>query len=214
MSLSKQLIILISAMFLAIFAINYIISVKNIKSFLQVESEIQAQDTATSLGLSLSPYMGDVSDTMLETIINAIFDRGYYLEILLEDPSGNTLVRKTNPKTFSVVPEWFSRMLPMETATASSEISSGWQIGGVVYVSVHPGFGYLRLWEQAKRALNYSIAAFVVSILVLAAIVRLLLRPLARIDRLARNIADGRFGAIERLPWTTEITPLMPRTTA
>jgi len=47
MTLSKQLMLLISLMFLAIFALNFYISINNIKSYLQVESEITAQDTAT-----------------------------------------------------------------------------------------------------------------------------------------------------------------------
>lgn len=205
MTLSKQLMLLISLMFLAIFALNFYISINNIKSYLQVESEITAQDTATSLGLSLSPYIGDADDTILETMINAIFDRGYYLEILLESAGGRELVRKTNPRTFEEVPDWFVDLLPMETATARSEISTGWTVGGTVHVTVHPGFAYLKLWEQAKRTLAYSAVALAFFLVVLVFIVRLVLIPLGRIERLALSIADGNFDTIEPLPWTTEI---------
>lgn len=205
MSLSKQLLILISVMFLAIFAVNYITSITNIRSYLEIESEIHAQDTATSLGLSLSPYIIDEMDPMLETMINAIFDRGYYREILLENPNKEELIRKTNPKTFTEVPDWFISALPMRTATANSEISSGWTIGGTVYVTISPGFGYLKLWDQAKRSFYYSVLAFVISIIVLLLVLRLVLRPLAKIDRLAISIADGNFDTIDELPWTTEV---------
>ena len=205
MSLSKQLIALLSAMFLAIFAVNYVTSVNNIRSYLQNESEIHAQDTATSLGLSLSGFIIDPQDPMLETLINSIFDSGYYREILLEDPAGKELVRKTNPKTFAVIPAWFTNLLPMETAKASSEISSGWTIGGVIHVTIHPGIGYLKLWEQAKRAFYYSVAAFAVSLVLLFLVLRLVLRPLERIDRFAHAIADGKFGTLDPLPWTKEI---------
>jgi len=205
MTLSKQLMLLISLMFLAIFALNFYISINNIKSYLQVESEITAQDTATSLGLSLSPYLNDEDDTILETMINSIFDRGYYLEILLESAGGRELVRKTNPRTFEEVPAWFVELLPMETAVASSEISTGWTIGGTVHVTVHPGFGYLKLWEQAQRTLTYSAMALAFFFAALAFIVRLVLIPLGRIEKLALSIADGRFDTIEPLPWTTEI---------
>jgi EAL domain-containing protein (putative c-di-GMP-specific phosphodiesterase class I)/GGDEF domain-containing protein len=205
MTLNKQLMLLISLMFLAIFALNFYISINNIKSYLQNESEITAQDTANSLGLSLKEFMGDQDDSILETTINAIFDSGYYLEILLESAGGRELVHKINPKTFEQVPDWFVEMLPMETATASSEISTGWTIAGTVSVTVHPGIGYLKLWQQAQKTLAYSGLALVLFMIVLMFIVRLVLIPLGRIERLALSIADGKFDTIKPLPWTTEI---------
>jgi hypothetical protein len=167
MTLSKQLMLLIAMMFLAIFALNFYISINNIKEYLQVESEITAQDTATSLGLSLSPHMYAEDDGILETMVNTIFDRGYYLEILLEGAGGKELVRKTNPKTFEQVPDWFVEWLPMETATARSEISTGWTVAGRVHVTVHPGIGYLKLWQQAQKTLVYSAVALVFFLVVL-----------------------------------------------
>ena len=205
MTLSKQLVLLISLMFLMIFAINFYTSITNIRGYLEIESEIHAQDTATSLGLSLSPYVADEDDTILETMINAIFDRGYYLEILLVNPEGKELVRKTNPKSFADVPEWFITMLPMQTATASTSIQSGWVIGGDIYVTIHPGFGHLKLWEQAKDSLYYSAITLAISITFLILIIRLLLIPLGRINKLAISISDGQFNTIDQLPRTTDI---------
>ncbi|MFW1677118.1 LapD/MoxY N-terminal periplasmic domain-containing protein [Pontibacter sp. JAM-7] len=205
MTLSKQLLLLISLIFLAIFSVNYITSINNIREYLQVESEVHAQDTATSMGLSLSPYILDETDPILETMVNTIFDRGYYLEILLESNKGKELVRKTNPKSFAEVPEWFTNLLPMTTATAQSDIDAGWIPGGTIYVTIHPGFGYLKLWQQAKRSLAYSAIAFAVSVLLLIIMLRWVLSPLSRISKQARNIADGKFETIDNLPWTTEI---------
>jgi len=64
----------------------------NIKSYLEIESEIHVQNTATSLGLSLSPHMADDKDPILRTMMNAIFDGGYYKEMRLVDVDGNDLV--------------------------------------------------------------------------------------------------------------------------
>lgn len=205
MSLSKQLVFLISIMFLAIFSVNFYASITNIRNYLQIESEVHAQDTATSLGLSLSPYILDEDTSIMETMINAIFDRGYYLAISLENRHGEALVEKNNPKTFEDVPEWFIKILPMKTAMAQSEIDAGWVKGGIIYVTIHPGMGYLKLWQQAKQTFIYSILMLAVSIGLLAVILQLVLKPLARIDKLALSIADGNFDTIEELPWTTEI---------
>ncbi|RXJ98014.1 GGDEF domain-containing protein [Arcobacter sp. CECT 8989] len=85
MSLSKQLYLIIIFIFFVIFTGNFIISVKNTKEYLELESQTKAQDTATSLGMSLRPLIKDKNDPEIETIIKAISNRGFYKEIRLED---------------------------------------------------------------------------------------------------------------------------------
>lgn len=85
MSLSKQLYIIISIIFFMIFTGNFIISVKNTKEYLETESVTKAQDTATSLGMSLKNLIKDKKDPEIESTINAIANRGFYKEIRLED---------------------------------------------------------------------------------------------------------------------------------
>jgi len=205
MSLSKQLLILISALFLMIFSLNFVLSVNNIKSYLEGESQVHAQDTATSLGLSLSPYMVDVTDPIIETTMNAIFDMGYYQEIRLVDVENKPLVELRNKNEFEGVPQWFVDTIKMQTAMAESEISSGWSISGVVYVTINPGYAYLKLYELAKNSFYYSLAAFVFSIVLLLLVLRITLSSLKRIDKMAVTIAEGQFEVIEPLPWTTEV---------
>ena len=85
MSLSKQLYIIILFIFLMIFTGNFLISVKNTKEYLQIESLTKAQDTATSLGMSLKSLLKDKNNPEIESIINAISNSGFYKEIRLED---------------------------------------------------------------------------------------------------------------------------------
>lgn len=205
MALSKQLFILISFLFLIIFAVNYVTGVNNIKNYLQTEAVIHAEDAATSLGISLQPYISDDSDTMLPTLINAAFDRGYYGSIILSKLDGTVLVERQNPKTFDVVPGWFSSLLTLETVTAAAEINDGWNLVAQVAVSVHPGYAYLKLWDQARRALLYSIAAYILSVGVLAVMLRFVLKPLQKIEHQAQAIGEGEFFTIDPLPWTKEI---------
>lgn len=205
MALSKQLFILISILFLIIFAANYITGVSNTRNYLQTEARIHAEDTATSLGISLQPYIKNRNDTILPTLINALFDRGYYGSIVLSDLEDQVLIERRNPETFDVVPNWFSKLLPLDTATAVSEINEGWNLVAKVTVTVHPGYAYLKLWEQAKRALIYSAIIYIVSLLVLAAVLRMVLKPLEKIEHQAEAIGNGDFVSIEPLPWTKEL---------
>lgn len=85
MSLSKQLYIIIAFIFFMIFTGNFIISVKNTKEYLQVESITKAQDTATTLGMTLKSLLKDKHDPEIESIIKAISNRGFYKEIRLVD---------------------------------------------------------------------------------------------------------------------------------
>jgi EAL domain-containing protein (putative c-di-GMP-specific phosphodiesterase class I)/HAMP domain-containing protein len=205
MSLLKQLLVLISVLFLMIFALNFFISVDSIKSYLEGEAQVHAQDTATSLGVSLSPYMVDETDPIIETTMSAIFDMGYYQEIRLENVDKKTLVTLANEPVMEGVPQWFIDWMPMQTAMAQSEISSGWSIAGTVYVTINPGYAYLKLYQQVKKMLTVSLIALVASIGLLLVILRITLSSLKAIDQLALQIAAGRFEVIEKLPWTTEV---------
>ncbi|MGB1226890.1 MAG: EAL domain-containing protein [Poseidonibacter sp.] len=308
MSLSKQLYIIISIIFLMIFTGNFIISVKNTKEYLEIESITKAQDTATSLGMGLKALLKDKQDPEIESIIKAISNRGFYKEIRLVDAyftisetqlirnsvdlddsiwkisklkvassfgkidkitsdseltkelseleneeiddteveieediysfipkakyknggkipftftatnekgmkvdtSSNITVKKVIAKAtravkFDYVPNWFINMIPIKLEERSSEISDGWKTTAIVYVSANPGDAYAKLYEQVKNGLIYSIIAFLLSMLILFVFVQYLLKPLKRIEKLANSIAVGKFGIIEKLPWTTEI---------
>lgn len=85
MSLFKQLNLFIVVLFFIIFTGNFIISVQNIKDFLITESVSKAQDTATSLGLTLKPLLKDKLDPEIEATIKAVANRGFFKEIRLED---------------------------------------------------------------------------------------------------------------------------------
>ena len=205
MSLSKQLLLLISALFLMVFSVNFVLSVDNIRGYLEEESKVHAQDTATSLGLSLSPYLVDEKDPVIETMMNAIFDRGYYKEIKLVDVEGGVLVRLTNSTVVESVPAWFVSLVPMATASAESEVSSGWSLSGVVSVAINPGYAYFKLYEQVKRSFYYSLAAFIFSVMLLLLVLQITLSSLKRIGLMAETIAQGNYDVIERLPWTSEV---------
>ena len=84
MSLSKQLYIIISFIFFMIFAGNFVISVKNTKEYLELESTTKAQDTATGLGMTLKSLMGNKKDPEIVSIINCYCKQG----ILQRDKTG------------------------------------------------------------------------------------------------------------------------------
>jgi EAL domain-containing protein (putative c-di-GMP-specific phosphodiesterase class I)/GGDEF domain-containing protein len=208
MSLSKQLLILISILFLLIFGVNLTLSINNTKTYLENESLTHAQDTATSLGLSLSPYMKFPQDPTVQAMISAVFDMGYYQEIRLIDPSGRELIALKNYNRPEGIPSWFIRLLHISPATAQSEISSGWTISGTVFVTVNPSYGYSSIYKLAKTSLYYSFLALSASIFALTLLLNWTLASLKNMRHLARKIAEGHFEQLDTLPWTSDIKTL------
>lgn len=205
MSLFRQLLILVSFLFFMIFSINFVSGMTHIQEYLEIESRVHAQNTATSLGLSLRPYLAEHDDALINTTMNSIFDRGYYRDITLFNPAGKAWVELTNPNRVEGVPPWFIELLSLETASAESEINAGWMISGTVRVTINPGVAHYKLYQQAKRSAFSSLLMFGVSVVLLFIVLQWILRPLRDMERLAVDISEGRFETIEKLPSTTEI---------
>lgn len=206
MSLSKQLLLLLSLIFFIIFSASLFLSISNIKSYQEVESQFHVQDTANSLGLSLSPHMKDEQDPILHTMMAAIFDTGYYQEMRLVNIENEQLVHlQHNAPEPNPVPQWFIDLVPMQTASAVAEINSGWHMTGKLTVTANPSYSYVKLYTQAKSTLWVSLLIFAGAILLLIGVLRFTLKPLREITRQAEQISAGHFTTITQLPWTREV---------
>ena len=115
------------------------------------------------------------------------------------------IAKATRAVKFDYIPSWFIKMIPIKLEERSSEINDGWKTTAIIYVSANPGDAYAKLYEQVKNGLIYATIAFIISMIILFIFVQYLLKPLKRIEKLANNIAIGKFGTIKKLPWTTEI---------
>lgn len=115
------------------------------------------------------------------------------------------LVRVSRDVKFDYIPQWFISLIPIELDETSSEISNGWQTTAIIYVSANAGDAYAKLYDQAKGAVIYATIAFIISMIILFIFVQYILKPLKKLEKLAHNIASGKFGKIKELPWTTEI---------
>ena len=112
MTLYKQIAISIILLFILGFLGTVIISTNNLRTFLVSQLESHAQDTATSLGLSLSPHMQTRDMPIIASMVDAIFDRGDYRKIEVISMNGETLLERSNPVTSKQVPDWFINAIP------------------------------------------------------------------------------------------------------
>ena len=204
MSLSKQMIIFITVMVITLLLGTFALNINNTKNFLQEQLLSHAQDTATSLGLSLSsvPDPDDISS--METMINAVFDRGYYEYINLKDMEGVTLYHRENSKKMEAVPSWFIDSIPLETPNAQALVQAGWIPLGTLEVSSHAGYAYVQLWETTKNLLIWFVAAALIAIVIAIYTTRLMLTPLKKMEKQAEAIVKKQYLLQEKLPSTTE----------
>src|SRR3972149_5987103 len=106
MKLSRLLVSLISLLWVLVFIATLAIVIDSTKDYLEKAMESHAQDTATSLGLSI-PHSGRVKDIVtVERMAAAIFDRGYYREILVKGMDGKELVAKRVEQAGAAVAPW------------------------------------------------------------------------------------------------------------
>ncbi|NLX19604.1 MAG: EAL domain-containing protein [Desulfobulbus sp.] len=175
------------------------------RQFLVAQLESHAQDTATSLGLSLSTLAHGTDAAVMESMINALFDRGYYRLIQFKDVQGSILINRQAPVTIEHVPAWFIQAVPLAIPSAQAMVMHGWKQTGTVTVESHPGYAYYTLWQAVQSAsLWFAIAAAVV-IVAGGFRMRRLLAPLAQVEKQALALCDRRFHIQERLPRTREL---------
>lgn len=207
MSLSKQLGIGLFLALLFMFAGSLWSNVNNSRDFLSEQLQVHAQDTATSLGLSISPYLGQNEQiALVETMTNAIFDRGYYQQIELRKLDGSLIFNRQNPPSLDSVPYWFTQIFAIESPTTDTQINSGWQILGNLSVSSNPGIAYEQLWANALNSFYISLAIFFLSLACgLLLIQQFITKPINLLIRQSEDISKQHFTQISPLPKTKDL---------
>ena len=169
---------LISVLWVLVFFATLWIVTDSTKDYLQKAMESHAQDTATSLGLSIT-HSGRVKDVeTVERMTAAIFDRGYYREILIKSTDGKVIVKKSVEEAVKDVPDWFVDRLSLSTPRMSAIVMDGWRQAATIEVVSHPGHAYAELWRVSVRSGWVLLVVAIVSLVVVLAVLRLALRPL------------------------------------
>lgn len=74
MTLTKKLALGVLVMLLLVFLGTYLITMNNARNFFMQQIESNAQDTATSLGLSLSQSFAKDDVATMNSMVQAVFD--------------------------------------------------------------------------------------------------------------------------------------------
>jgi diguanylate cyclase (GGDEF)-like protein len=199
------MLIFTSILFAILFASAWIIKLHGTRTFLQDQLESHAQDTATSLGLSIQPYVTEQDLATVDSMMNVVFDRGYYRTIRLTDLEGKVLIERQQEVRIGDVPDWFIHSIPLSTPKAETIITAGWQQIGHLSVESHPGYAYKTLWQDA---VNMTKVFGIIAVVVLAGGalgLRILFRPLRQVERQAEDLCRRQYRFQTKLPHTREL---------
>ena len=202
MTLSRQFISLLVIMFFLVFSGNFWSVLRNTREYLSQEMESHAQDGATSLGLSLTPYTDSMP--IMESMISAIFDSGNYSDIRLVDLDGNIVLNRHN-NIRAHVPGWFSSLFPLKTPEAETLITTDWQQKFHLLVISDPSYAYSDLWQTAIDTVIWTLEAFAVALLLAILLIRLILRPLIAVEEHADRICNKEFPDPMVVPRTRDL---------
>jgi len=204
-SLRTQLYSLVIGIALITFIGASWVSVDTTRTYLNEQMMSHAQDAATSVGLSISPYMDDENMMIVETMIVAIFDSGYYQNVSLTDLDGKVIVSYDNNRVIDGVPSWFINLFELTPPIMTSEVSNGWNIGGILSFQSHVGSSYIKLWQHAINNFFSTLLIALFSFFVAHLILRSVLTPLSQVEAQANSVSKKDFTFIEKLPMTREL---------
>jgi len=205
MSLSRQLISVVFLLFLMVFAGTFIVTANNLREYLITQLESHAQDTATSLGLSITKAYGNNDTALVNSMVDAIYDRGYYRQIVIRKLNGDIVLQRKQEVKIGGVPKWFVKILPLKAPSAETQITVGWKNVATLTVQSHPGFAYAELWRSVVETFWWSVGAFLFALFVVMLVIRWVLMPLSQMEKQALAIADREFPVLDKLPFTREL---------
>lgn len=205
MTLKRQLFIVLTILLLLLLAGIFAVTVNHARDYVQQQMHVHAQDTATSLGLSIAPALGNKDIAMVETMVDAIFDRGYYRELTLRGPQGELLVSRHRNPPPQRVPQWFVNWLSIDPVPGVSELSHDWQIIGKLRILSDNDQAHRQLWRSANQTFMIFLAAGAVAWVVLLLILRRVFRPLEELEKQAEAICQKDFSVQQPLPRTREL---------
>ena len=205
MTLFRQVFLGVSLGFFALLAGVQWIAFSEARTYLQQQLTAQAQDAATTLGMSLAAAL-EAGDTVLaDTTIGPVFDRGYYQSIEIVSARGAPIAGRRLSPAPPEVPDWFVHLAVLEPPTAESLITRGWRQLGRVVVTSHPNFAYLQLWHTSTKMFMWMAAGYVAALGVLLVFLRTILHPLREIEDVARAISNRDFRQVTNTPWAREL---------
>lgn len=205
MTLFKQIYSLLFGLFVLVMASLAYFQFTETRHFMANQMESDLNNASTSLSLMLKPHLQTGDIVAAETLVNVIFEGGFYRKVSLTWLADQQVQEWENPVLVEGVPQWFIDLDLFASQSSETVITSGWLQLAILKIEAHPGLGYRELWRVMNNTLLVISVLFLMSILVLHFRLKVLLTPLNDIATHAGEIAQRVFNPDMTLPKTAEL---------
>jgi EAL domain-containing protein (putative c-di-GMP-specific phosphodiesterase class I)/GGDEF domain-containing protein len=191
MSLIRQIwLLLVGSLLLAVVG-SVSVVIGSARDTLQTQLRLKNSDNAASLALALSQQKGE--PRLMELLMAAQFDTGFYREIRFTGNDGKELfVREAEPAP-THAPRWFVALLPIASAPGVAQVSDGWRALGSVKVVSHAAYAHDELWLGGLRSGVALALVGVAAALLARVVVGRIRKPLDQAVQQAQSLVDGEF---------------------
>ena len=202
MSLFKQMALAISFMIIillgAVMTMNY-------NSFKKDMLQSLYETTVNNIS-SITSQLSNAGDdsALITTIIDAEFDSGYFKKIYFVSNDNSFKYKQEDTDPIDGVPSWFINFTNIKLDTVTSDVTSGWNMIGVISVDGDTSIVYKSLYKMFIR-LSYLFAISVsITLLVLSFMLSIILKPLKGVQKQAEAVIRNEFIIQEKIPYTKE----------
>jgi diguanylate cyclase (GGDEF)-like protein len=209
MSLIRQIWLLLVGALLLAFVGSVGVVIGSARDTLQTQLRLKNSDNAASLALALSQQKGDPQ--LMELLMSAQFDTGFYRQIRLVGADGRVAFAREQNLAPSKAPGWFVSLVPIESVPGVAQVSDGWRALGSVQVVSQTAFGHDELWLGGLRSAFALAVVAVLAALIARAVVERIRRPLDAAVAQAHSLVNGEFVTVPqpRVPELARLTEAM-----
>jgi len=205
MTLFNQINSLLFALFLLVMSSLVYFQFTETKSFMVHQMDSDLNNTVTSLSLMLKPHLETGDEATVDTLVNVIFEGGFYKSVSLTWLSDQREQVWNNEVRIETVPQWFIDLNIFDAQSKEVIITSGWLQLATLKVESNPAIGYRELWRIMNDTLMILSILFLVSLVVLRLRLKSILTPLHEVAEHARDVSQRIFHADMPLPATVEL---------
>ena len=209
MTLLKQIMLAIISFMLLIFVAVGILNFSTINNYIVSQLGTNAKHTANSLGLAIASVTNPKDLSGAQTMINSVFDSGYYSMIKLTGLEGETLIESSQPLVVNSVPIWFVNNVKLEAPVAQSEIMIGWNKFGTLHVQSNTGIAYYELYNIVQNVFYVLLAMSITALLISYLGVKAIFIPLKKVQKQAEAILQNSFILQEKIPFTVDVRQIV-----
>lgn len=188
MSLNKQLWLIILSIVLFSFSFSFIFTTNISKHYLEQQLQIRNNESSESIAHSIAGLRKD--PLTISAILSAQFEKFHFDSITLVDTSGKTLFEKRADSDNPLVPVWFKRLLPLNINPGTFETDDGSKAFGILSVANTKEYAYEELWNDTIHAFLWDLVLAILIMLLANLILRLTLKPLKDMVKVADNIGE------------------------